>query len=97
MRLRWRTIDETASGTWDVRPYTAAAPLAHAQAQPAPAAEPLVPVFAPDPSLLADFRGVEGVRTLSSRFFHNIRAHPRLGHSFEQTKPPDPKTHPADQ
>ena len=63
-----------------------AAPLAHAQAQPAPAAEPLVPVFAPDPALLADFGGVEGVRKLSSLFVDNMRADPRIGHYFEKTK-----------
>lgn len=60
------------------------APLA--QAQPAPAAEPLVPVFAPDPALLADFGGVEGVRKLSSLFVDNMRADPRIGHYFEKTK-----------
>lgn len=60
------------------------APLAHAQ--PAPAAEPLVPVFAPDPALLADFGGVEGVRKLSNLFVDNMRADPRIGHYFEKTK-----------
>ncbi|WP_348752223.1 group 1 truncated hemoglobin [uncultured Aquincola sp.] len=72
----------------------AATPAAHAQ--PAPTAEPLVPVFAPDPALLADFGGVEGVRKLSALFVDNMKADPRIAHYFEKTKLPELKKQLAD-
>ena len=76
----------------------AATPAAHAQPAPAPAtaAEPLVPVFAPDPALLADFGGVEGVQKLSALFVDNMKADPRIAHYFEKTKLPELKKQLAD-
>jgi hemoglobin len=66
------------------------------QAQPAGTA-PKVPVFAPDPGLLADFGGAAGLAQISHRLVEAARADPRIGHHFEKTKLPELKKQLADQ
>lgn len=62
-----------------------AAPAAWAQA------EPLVPVFAPDPALLQAFGGKEGIHRLAALFVDNMRTDARIGHYFDQVKLPELK------
>lgn len=75
-----------------------AAPAAWAQATPpAVPAEPLVPVFAPDPALLDAFGGKDGIFKLANIFVDNMRADARIGHYFEKTKLPELKKQLGDQ
>lgn len=83
--------------TWIACALVACAPAAWAQAAPPARTEPLVPVFAPDPALLAAFGGRDGVFRLAALYVDNMRADARIGHHFEKTKLPALKQQLGDQ